>query len=87
MNQINNTTKRGQRCNVVNDKALGHLNGKLRCRFVYGGLERLRHTATETSNDPLCKLHIWKFGKKNKKSEHKCGVTICANCFFENDMP
>ena len=44
-------------CNIVNDKTLDPLNGKLTCRFVYGGPDKLRYIPTETSNNSLCAIH------------------------------
>ena len=63
----NDDPDKNQRWKFVREKTLDPFIDKIRCRFVYDGPDKLRHTPTEKSNYPLCDLHKCKCGRKNQR--------------------
>jgi len=82
-----NSTSPSIRCNRVNDTALDPLNGSLCQRLVFGGRNNLRRTPLPSSNESLCALHRWKYGRDNKKSKKKRQVVKCKDCLVHLCVP
>ena len=82
-----NSTPTRIRCNRVNDSALDPLNGSLGQRLVFGGTCNLRHTPLPSSNESLCALHRWKYGRENKNSKIKRQVVKCKDCLVNLCLP
>ena len=82
-----NSTSTRIRCNRVNDTALDPLNGSLCQRLVFGGRYNLRHTPLPSTNESLCALHRWKYGRENKNSKVKRQVVKCKDCLVHLCVP
>ena len=82
-----NSTSTRIRCHRVNDTALDPLNGSLCQRLVFGGRYNLRHTPLPSTNESLCALHRWKYGRENKNSKVKRQVVKCKDCLVHLCVP